>query len=1209
MGVEMVAGTKCYVPDEAFVWLPADVVDHDVKSMIIHAKVRLPTGPTELRKVNFRDKKTIALMSSKTTTAIESLPLQNDTPNVEDMITLNYLHEAAILYNVKCRFLAQMPYTYTGDICIAVNPYQWLPQLYTDQQHLRYLELPRTQLPPHVYATSIAAYKGMQQNGRNQSILVSGESGAGKTETTKILMNHIAAIAGGLNDSTIEKIIHVSPLLESFGNAKTLRNDNSSRFGKFTQLQFDAKGTLVGAKCNTYLLEKTRVVYHEDPERNYHIFYQLLASHAPELYLNPSVHYTYAGSIATSSIEGFSDAQHFEKTKTALARIGLNASEQTVLFQSLAAVLHLGQVTIKAKGDEMSTISQEAMPSLIILAKLLGVDTNAITRAICCRTVRTTTDTIQVYLKKVEAEGCRDALAKALYANIFDWLVTTINGSLENDSKMVYHIGVLDIFGFEHFKNNSFEQFCINYANEKLQQKFTQDVFKTVQLEYEDEGIQWAHINFADNSDVLQVIESKLGLISLLDDEVMRPRGNEESFVSKAATLHKDDVVQVIEFPKTSRHLFTIHHYAAPVTYNVVGFLEKHKDALLPDLADLMRSSSITFIRNLFTPSDVKPRRPNGRSLNMATVGMQFKLSLSDLMSNIQATNVQYIRCIKPNALKSATAFDHGMVVAQLRCAGVIEAIRIARAAYPIRHNHEEFLTTYRVLNMTKKNGTSRQQCEQLIATLNLEMPRHYQLGRTKIYFQNGVLEELDQKKRAILTVHALVIQRYVRGYLARVEYNRQRQAVIKLQSVVRCVIAMKRYHALYNGMLALQSRWRGAKARRVYAIMRRRHKALIVFSSICGFAKRRQFLRQKHAAIAMQSVIRMYLQKKYFSAKMQDHREQLNIKNQLLSLRQRLQVEQTKEEASPFMTTMNAPLDDPTFSLPTRNRSKSSAQLVMADAGGMIDRIHQDNARLRKENEEMKALFNAMRDEYEKLKQEKDMLLATHQLKIRQQDELVREKDKTISMLQKEVEKFRSGGGTHAQPPVPTAKPRGSTFRTLGSKKDFPRESSNRASTLQDLENATILSQKSATTSQFLQDSAQKLSTALDIDTTATRLALSNGLVSARTVSRASPAVSSLRDRLAGLRNKYHNIDMGEEYMPRPSITDSVYRGSMMHSMQLPPGWEMRMSRTKGRPYFLNETLRITLWDPPTEENINRALRKRDSAMRQSMISSSSTD
>ncbi|RHY05379.1 hypothetical protein DYB36_001618 [Aphanomyces astaci] len=679
MAVEMVPGTMCYVPDETHAWLQAQVISHDPSKKQVQVKV-LKDPPhvlaESMRMVDFTDKKTVLLMSGKgqPNASIESLPVQNEATNVDDMITLNYLHEAAILYNIKARFLTQHPYTYTGDICIAVNPYQWLGELYSDDQHLAYQRLGRDELPPHVYATSVAAYRSMLHDHRNQSVLVSGESGAGKTETTKILMNHLASIAGGLRDATIAKIIMVNPLLESFGNAKTLRNDNSSRFGKFTQLQFDAHGTLVGAQCKTYLLEKTRVVTHEPSERNYHIFYQVCVNVRHRLTLGPT-DYNYLGPLHTSAIEGHSDAAHFDKTQAALDRIGMDAATQRALFRVLAGILHLGQI-------------------------------------------------------QVEAEHCRDALAKGLYANVFEWLVALVNASLSHASRQKHHIGVLDIFGFEHFEHNSFEQFCINYANEKLQQKFTFDVFKTVQVEYEDEGIQWNHVAYADNADVLQVIESKLGLLSLLDEELVRPKGNEESFVAKAALLMKDDAV--IEFPRTSRTQFVLRHYAAPVLYEVTGFLDKHKDAMLPDLATLMRSSSASFVSALFAdpvvPSPATSKRRQHSAQNrVQTVGVQFKTNLSELMGTIQATNVQYIRCIKPNAAKSPTSFDHAMVIAQLRCAGVIEAIRIARSAYPVRQTHVDFLGTYGMCfpDILGRTQSSRDLCLQVCIVPKVGLASH----------------------------------------------------------------------------------------------------------------------------------------------------------------------------------------------------------------------------------------------------------------------------------------------------------------------------------------------------------------------------------------------------------------------------------------------------------------------------------------------------
>jgi myosin V len=797
--LEMVPGVKCYVPDETHVWLQAEVLKEertaDGKGRLIHTKVVLDDGTEEERVVDLSNKKTRALLEVH---QLESLPYQNESlgpEGIEDMITLNYLHEAAILFNVKTRFLQKLPYTYTGDICIAVNPYQWLPELYAEEEHRKYLQFPKEELPPHVYATSVASYDNMRRSEHNQSILVSGESGAGKTETTKILMNHLATIAGGLNNETIKKIIEASPLLESFGNAKTVRNDNSSRFGKFTLLQFDAEGTLVGAKCRTYLLEKTRVISHESPERNYHIFYQILEGDlAQELLLEADTVYRYTGDSKSQQIEGTSDAKHFVKTRHALSLIGLNDEAQRPLFEVLAGVLHLGQLNVESNpsNDEESLLPTGDTGALAA-TKMLGVTWEALEKALCSRTMRAVNEVYSVPLKKELALDCRDALAKAVYANVFDWLVAAINRSLSDDKHMHNHIGVLDIFGFEHFKHNSFEQFCINYANEKLQQKFTQDVFKTVQIEYEEEGIKWNHIEYADNQDVLTVIESKMGIISLLNEELMRPKGNEESFMSKVSSLHKDDMAHVIEFPRTSRTQFLIKHYAAPVMYESVGFLEKHKDSLLPDLSELMRGSSKPFIAALFEPkpepkvAEAAPvrggarKRAGGGALTLSTVGTQFKESLAELMTTIQATKVHYVRCIKPNPVKSPREMDQSMVVAQLRCAGVIEAIRIARAAYPNRLQHSEILDKFWHF-VPSAGATPSEKCQLLMEKLKLSTPEQYQMGKSRVYFQLGVLEDLEDRRKKFLDAKAIRLQAIMRCFAARIQYRRKLDAIIKLQ-------------------------------------------------------------------------------------------------------------------------------------------------------------------------------------------------------------------------------------------------------------------------------------------------------------------------------------------------------------------------------------------------------------------------------------------
>ena len=731
-------GTVVYVPDDEHEWLTSTVIQHD-KEDEVHVNVTGFDGTIYKRVLNLTDKKVQLALGNTDPDVLASLPCANEDATTHegtpDMIRLNYLHEPAILYNLKQRFENGFPYTYTGDITIAINPYQRIPELYSEATCQAYMKATdRDALPPHVYATSVASYDNMKCESKDQSILVSGESGAGKTETTKILMNHLATIAGGLNNATIQKIVQVTPLLESFGNAKTTRNDNSSRFGKFTQLQFDARHILVGAKCETYLLEKTRVIGHEEGERNYHIFYQLLDAPEAEraaLHIDSKMEYTFIGKNHHDKIEGKADGEHFEDTKKALSLIGMVASSQVTMFKAIAGVLNLGQLIFEKDpgNDEASILVKNAASSAV--AELLEVSEEALEKALCTRMIKAGGEVYNTLLSKEDAENCRNALAKAIYAKTFDSLVYSINASLSNDAKSCRTIGVLDIFGFEHFKHNSFEQFCINFANEKLQQKFTQDVFKSVQLEYDEEGISWSHITFADNQDVLSVIESKMGVISLLNEETKMKQGTEGGFVNKITSFHKADNAKVIQFPKTSQMQFTILHYAAPVTYEVTGFLEKNRDSLLPDLATLMRSSSSSFITEMFPPS----KGPGG-SLRTKTVGTQFQESLSELMTTIQATKVYYVRCIKPNSVKSPSIMEQGMVVSQLRCAGVIEAIRISRTAYPNRLVQEQFIERFWLFAIDLKKKSIKDQCIGIAKKFDFTSPEQYQMGHTKMFFQ-----------------------------------------------------------------------------------------------------------------------------------------------------------------------------------------------------------------------------------------------------------------------------------------------------------------------------------------------------------------------------------------------------------------------------------------------------------------------------------------
>ncbi|CAI5747375.1 unnamed protein product [Peronospora destructor] len=769
----IVPGVQCYVPDKEEVWLRSEIVDYNDRRKEVTITAFLDSGDSEQRVVDLKNPDIIRAVAGPTATEVESLPIAilHDSPDgVEDMRLLRHLNEPSILFNLKQRFAASKPYTYSNDIVIAVNPYKWIENLYGDHLHEQYLRKPRDSLSPHVYSTSTAAYNHMKTKEMNQSILVSGESGAGKTETTKIVMNHLASVAGGRKDKTIAKVIDVNPLLESFGNAKTTRNDNSSRFGKFTQLQFDSRGKLIGAKCETYLLEKSRVVSIAEGERNYHIFYQLLAGlssqERKEFGLDPDCKYRYAGSLAEMQIPGLDDSKWFASTKKSLSTIGLDAVAQKTLFKILAGVLLLGEVTFDKSGESGSRISSGSALSQV--AKMFGLPTTRIEEALCNRTVITRNDSVTVPLASIEAAENRDALAKTIYSKMFDWMVVKINAAISTDGSCIEgQIGVLDIFGFEDFVHNGFEQFCINYANEKLQQKFTTDVFKTVEDEYVREGLQWDHIQYQDNVGIVEVIEGKMGIIALMNDHLRQPRDTEEALVNKIRTNHKmkknGDVNESIDFPKVKRTQFIVNHYAGPVTYETVGFMEKHRDTLQKDLLDLIQLSSLSLLPELFEDSDLAIEGGSGRGkMAPKSLGSQFKTSLAQLMENIKTTNTHYVRCIKPNANKSPTEFNKLMIVEQLRSAGVIEAIRITRSGYPSRLTPKELATRYAIMFPPSMHSKDvRRTCSVFMASIGRKSPLEYQMGKTLIYFKNGVMEELEAMKSITLQRGAIIkIQR-----------------------------------------------------------------------------------------------------------------------------------------------------------------------------------------------------------------------------------------------------------------------------------------------------------------------------------------------------------------------------------------------------------------------------------------------------------------
>ncbi|CEG44284.1 myosin-like protein [Plasmopara halstedii] len=888
-------GARCYIPDNDVAWLPVYVESVDEDARLVTVRIQRPRPECPMDHDDSDRSGEVRVVALSTGFPLQNAKLSRHIQGVANMIDLNHLHEAAILRNLRKRFHSRLPYTYTGDICLAVNPYQWLDELYTPRLHTQYLEArTRQELPPHVYAVSVAAFKHMCEHSQNQSILVSGESGAGKTETTKILMDNLAMIASsssttkGADDSITSRIIQVNPLLESFGNAKTTRNDNSSRFGKFTQLQFDANAKLCGAQCETYLLEKTRVISHERGERNYHIFYQLLhgtteaesdamglGPNGPKFgYLQekePQNVNRHGRKIKSDEVEPVKpqavqeaeiakDRARFAKTREALTLLGLTPEQQIGLFHVLSGILHLGeaQFVTKIENDEACDL---VMDSVVYSSLLLGLDPEMMATALTHRTMKAAGDVYRVPLTVDQALSGRDALAKAIYASIFDWLVAGINASLGAACQVTRTtIGVLDIFGFESFQYNSFEQLCINYANEKLQEKFTQDVFRAVEEEYEREEITWAHIAYADNSDTLALIDGRMGILALLNEEIVRPRGNEEGFVNKLASAYLKQK-QLIDFPRTSKTQFAIHHYAGTVLYEAMGFLDKHKDALLSDLSELMCHSHESLPQMLFKAkaemeaaeskrlsSSLRKSGGNGAE---KTVGMQFKQSLTSLMTTISTTNVNYIRCIKPNSSKSSIELEDKMVANQLRCAGVIEAICIARAGYPNRLLHAEFATQFQLF-LTANDQVKLQQdpdanssnfLKLLLEQFDLETPEEYQMGRTRIYLQKGVLEKLERVKAKRLFAYVAMIQAQWRGKLARCQYHWMKAALLTLQRRAKVFVIRTRFLCIKAALALIQRVWRGYIGRCIFHSILRDHCCLTLQRVWRGYTGRKTFL------------------------------------------------------------------------------------------------------------------------------------------------------------------------------------------------------------------------------------------------------------------------------------------------------------------------------------------------------------------------------
>ncbi|XP_013133668.1 PREDICTED: myosin-VIIa [Papilio polytes] len=800
---------------------------------------------------------------------------------VEDMISLGDLHEAGILRNLLIRYNENLIYTYTGSILVAVNPYQILP-IYTADQIKLYKERKIGELPPHIFAIGDNAYAHMRRYGQDQCIVISGESGAGKTESTKLILQYLAAISG--KHSWIEQqILEANPILEAFGNAKTVRNDNSSRFGKYIDIHFNSGGVIEGAKIEQYLLEKSRIVSQSSEERNYHVFYCLLAGLSKDekkkLELGEPTEYRYLSAGGSFTCEGRDDAAEFADIRSAMKVLLFTEPEIWEILKLLAAVLHCGNIKYEATVvDNLDATEIIEQANVKRVANLLGVPTQSLIDALTRKTLFAHGETVVSTLSKTQSVDIRDAFVKGIYGRLFVTIVKKINAAIyKPKSTTRTAIGVLDIFGFENFDHNSFEQFCINFANENLQQFFVRHIFKLEQEEYNHEGINWQHIEFVDNQDALDLIALKqLNIMALIDEESKFPKGTDQTMLAK---LHKTHGLHRNYLkPKSDINTsFGLNHFAGIVFYDTRGFLEKNRDTFSADLLQLIHISTNKFLKQIFQEDIIMGSETRKRAPTLST---QFKKSLDLLMRTLGTCQPFFIRCIKPNEFKKPMMFDRGLCCRQLRYSGMMETIRIRRAGYPIRHSFKEFVERYRFL-ISGVPPAHKTDCRAATAKICATVlgKSDYQLGHTKVFLKDAHDLFLEQERDRVLTRKILILQRSIRGWvyrrrflkmraaavliqrhwrgkLQRIRYNKMKVGYARLQALIRARVLAHRFRHLRGHIVSLQAAARGYLVRRSYG-----HKMWAIVkiqSHVRRLIAMRRYKRIKQETIAHNEALRL---------------------------------------------------------------------------------------------------------------------------------------------------------------------------------------------------------------------------------------------------------------------------------------------------------------------------------------------------------------
>ncbi|XP_039387131.1 unconventional myosin-VI isoform X1 [Mauremys reevesii] len=796
-------------------------------------------------------------------------PAEEDSKkDMEDNCSLMYLNEATLLHNIKVRYSKDRIYTYVANILIAVNPYFDIPKLYSSETIKKYQGKSLGTLPPHVYAIADKAFRDMKVLKMSQSIIVSGESGAGKTENTKFVLRYLTESYGTGQDID-ERIVEANPLLEAFGNAKTVRNNNSSRFGKFVEIHFNEKNLVVGGFVSHYLLEKSRICVQGKEERNYHIFYRLCAG-APEdirqtLYLSSPDNFRYlnrgctryfatkdtdkqilqnrkspeylkAGSLKDPLLDDHGD---FNRMCTAMKKIGLDDAEKLDLFRVVAGVLHLGNIDFEEAGSTSGgcILKNKSSQSLEYCAELLGLDQDDLRVSLTTRVMLTTAGgtkgtVIKVPLKVEQANNARDALAKTVYSHLFDHVVNRVNQCFPFETSSFF-IGVLDIAGFEYFEHNSFEQFCINYCNEKLQQFFNERILKEEQELYQKEDLGVNEVHYVDNQDCIDLIEAKLvGVLDILDEENRLPQPSDQHFTSVVHQKHKEHFrLSIPRKSKLTVHRnirddegFIIRHFAGAVCYETTQFVEKNNDALHMSLESLICESKDKFVRELFestTNNNKDPKQKAGK-LSFISVGNKFKTQLNLLLEKLRSTGSSFIRCIKPNLKMTSHNFEGGQILSQLQCSGMVSVLDLMQGGFPSRASFHELYKMYKKYMPAKLARLDpRLFCKALFKALGLN-ENDYKFGLTKVFFRPGKFAEFDQIMKSdpdhlaelVKRVnHWLICSRWKKVQWCslsviklknKIKYRAS--ACIKIQKTIRMWLCKRKHKPRINGLIKVRT-------------------------------------------------------------------------------------------------------------------------------------------------------------------------------------------------------------------------------------------------------------------------------------------------------------------------------------------------------------------------------------------------------------------